>query len=422
MVFSQTSQSIAAYDNAPFFEKAFRYAVQHNVIDQARIDEIINDAATGSIQIAEYFGDSTHLRNSLEVSMQRMVRLVSLYLEDVSSGALDQAAQLLKEKPFRTLSRGGSQMLKQLYSLPEDDHFNSPRLDSEREFLKRSLVGTMSISKYRQALETSEQFKMSLEFSHWLMKKIGAPIGPLNELHASAEHVVRTALLVLAYGAKKVGTNKSSFPDEAGLFEIFSSIRKEWSFLGDVTSSIKFLEEVPVTFQDYAKETLASIKHDDVPKIVNQSNPLESVFNDIKDRQYCYLHDDIFAEVSRFDKSRATEWTLLVRENDLNSGVDHDTLYRTLFLSVTSGLPPKAKFNVSEAKKAVINIRENGLLQDEVFKLIDKAPHEQIAHLQALWGEFVEESTPFLLDHTDEKLNEVMTYLYDRCNIQKTKK
>lgn len=415
MSLSKNTQSIATYDNAPFFEKALRYAVQRNFIDQGKIDEIINDASSGSIQIAEYFGESSHLRKNLEVSMKRMVSLVSLYLEDTTGGELDKAAQLLKEKPFRVLSRGGSQLLKALYNMPEDNHFGSPRLDSEREFLKRCLTSSLSVAKYRQTFKDCEHFKRDINLASLLARRIGLPISQLSELHAPADQVIRTSLLFLAYGAKKVAGNKTSFPDEAGLFEIFASIRKEFGFLGEVTCLTKFIDEVPVEFHDYALEVLSSIRNNDIPIVVNQSVTLESVFSNLKDRQYFYMHDQL-NEVSRFDKMLAADWFALT------GGTEDDSLLLTLFLCAAAGLDQKTTLKVSEAKKVILSIRENGLLQNEVLQLIKKAPHNEVEQLRSLWDEFVDEATPFLLDHSDNKLNEVMAYLADHCNIQKPKK
>jgi hypothetical protein len=114
MVSTDNAQSLASYDNAPFFERALTVAVEHSLIDEEFISAMVNDAATGAIQIAEYFGESVHLRNNLEQSKNRMVSLVSLYLEQTTHGDPFKAAQLLKDKSVRSLSRGGSQMLKAL--------------------------------------------------------------------------------------------------------------------------------------------------------------------------------------------------------------------------------------------------------------------------------------------------------------------
>ncbi len=410
----QNNQSLASYDSVPFFEKALKYAVQYRLIDEAKIDEIVNDAATGTIQIAEYFGTSSHLRTNLEDAKNRMVSLVSLYLEDTTDGDLDKAAQLLKEKPFRSLSRGGSQLLKTLYALPEDNHFGTSRFESETEFIKKCLVNGITVTKYRQTLKSCAQFDQEIKFAGWLVNKFGASLNTFNHLFAPAEHVIRTSLLSLAYGAKKIGS-KVAFPDENGLFEIFTSIRKEWAFLGDVTYSNKFLDELPDTFVTYAQETLLSIKNDDFPKIVNQSTPLASIFADLKVRKYFYLHDAL-GKVSNFDKLLAEEWF------SVTNGTEDDALLLTLFLCVASGLAPKTELKVSEAKKAVSNIREKGILEKEVLKLIEKAPHEELEQLLALWSDFIDEAKPFLLDKTDEKLKQVMLFLVDYCNIQKAKK
>jgi hypothetical protein len=420
MALTQNTHSVAAYDNAPFFEKALKYAVDNNIIDQARLAEIINDAATGSLQIAEYFDESTHLRKNLEVSMNRMVSLVSLQLEDTTDGELDKAAQLLKDKPFRALSRGGSQMLKALYNMPEDEHFGSARLDSEREFLKKCLSKELSVAKYRQSFKDCERYKSHLNLATLLVKKLGATTSELDEMHASTQHVIRTSLLSLAYGAKKAITNKIKFPDENTLFEIFTSIRKEWALLGDVTCSSKFMDDVPAEFQAYTKATLQSIQNEDIPKIVNQSVGLESVLNDLKHSQYFYLHNQL-NEVSRFDKALSADWFALTGGIDA-SGNDEDSLLLTLFLCVAGGVDRKTTLKVFEAKKAVLNIRENGLLQNEVLNLIKTAPHDDIDQLTSLWDEFIDEASPYLLDSSDENLHEVMMYLTERCNIQKPKK
>ncbi|MDI1300167.1 hypothetical protein [Methylotenera sp.] len=420
MAITQNIHSVTAYDNAPFFEKALKHAVQNNFIDQVRLAELINDAATGSLQIAEYFDESTHLRQNLEVSMRRMVSLVSLYLEDTTDGELDKAAQLLKDKPFRALSRGGSQMLKALYSMPEDEHFGSSRLDTEREFLKKCLSKELSTAKYRQEFKDCERYKSQINLATLLVKKLGATVSELNDMHASTQHVIRTSLLSLAFGAKKAIASKTKFPDEATLYEIFTSMRKEWALLGDVTYSSKFIEDVPAEFQVNIKTTLQSIKNEDIPKIVNQSVSLESVLNDLKHSKYFYLHDQL-NEVSRFDKALAADWFSLIGNTDASS-TNEDSSLLTLFLCVAAGVARKSTLKAFEAKKAVLNIRENGLLQNEVLNLIKTAPHDDINQLMSLWDDFIDEASPYLLDSSDENLHEVMSYLTDRCNIQKAKK
>ena len=417
---AENNQSLAFYDSAPFFDRALKHAVQNKLIDQAKIDEMINDAATGTIQIAEYFGTTAHLRENLQQASVWMASLVSLHLENASNGDLQLAAQMIKEKSFRTLSRGGSQMLKALYALPEDDHFGALRFDTESDFLKRCLISHMTLAKYRQAMVMHSQFKLELGLANYLLKKMATPSRAFNDLHAPAKHVLRSAVLFMAYGAKKIatgklataklGAGKAGFPDENALFEIFTAMRKEWSFLGDVSCSKKFLEEIPEDYLPLALQTLTSIQQEDIPQIVSLSVPLASIFADLKVRQYFFLFDPM-NDVSQFDKKLAEEWFVLT------NGTEDDALLLSLFISAAAALKLKTSLTVTEVKKAVLNIRENGLLEKEVIKLIKKAPHDEQEQLQSLWSEFIEDASLYLLDESDENLSEAVAYLKDHCNI-----
>ena len=90
------SQSVSLFDARPFFEKALAYGVQHGIIDQAKRDAICQDAPKGMVQIARYFG-TEFLRPELEKSRDRIVNLVSLYLESTSGGDLQLAAESLRD-------------------------------------------------------------------------------------------------------------------------------------------------------------------------------------------------------------------------------------------------------------------------------------------------------------------------------------
>ena len=53
-------------------------------------------------------------------------------------------------------------------------------------------------------------------------------------------------------------------------------MRKEWGFLGDVTCSKIFLNDIPDEFGNYATEILLNIQSEDIPKIVDQSSTIKS--------------------------------------------------------------------------------------------------------------------------------------------------
>ena len=104
---------VSVYDSRPFFEKALQFGMQHGLINQARMDAINADAPKGMVQIARYFG-SEFLRPELEKARERLVNLVSLYLESNSGGDLRRAAESLRDHSFLSRSKGGSDMLKAL--------------------------------------------------------------------------------------------------------------------------------------------------------------------------------------------------------------------------------------------------------------------------------------------------------------------
>ena len=73
--------ALSLHDARPFFEKALAHGVQHGVIDTTTLDAIQEQAPRGMVQIARYFG-SEFLRPELEKARERMVNLVSLYLQE----------------------------------------------------------------------------------------------------------------------------------------------------------------------------------------------------------------------------------------------------------------------------------------------------------------------------------------------------
>jgi hypothetical protein len=114
--------TVSLFDARPFFEKALVYGVQHGIIPPEKIEAINTDAPKGMVQIARYFG-SEFLRPELEKARDRMLNLVSLYLEHSTGGDLQQAAESLRDYSFLSRSKGGSDMLKALIAMPQNSHF-----------------------------------------------------------------------------------------------------------------------------------------------------------------------------------------------------------------------------------------------------------------------------------------------------------
>ena len=117
-----TPQTVALFDDRPFFEKALQHGVQHGIIPAERLASMRQEAPKGMVQIARYFG-TEFLRPELELARTRMVNLVSLYLEESSQGDLALAAQALRDSSLLSRSKGGSDMLKALITMPQNSHF-----------------------------------------------------------------------------------------------------------------------------------------------------------------------------------------------------------------------------------------------------------------------------------------------------------
>lgn len=85
IICTMQKQFLALYDNRPFFERALQYGVKSGIIGQSRLNEILEDGPVGIIQIAETFGEKTaNLRPNILAARNRIVNLVSLYLENIS--------------------------------------------------------------------------------------------------------------------------------------------------------------------------------------------------------------------------------------------------------------------------------------------------------------------------------------------------
>jgi len=115
--------------------------------------------------------------------------------------------------------------------------------------------------------------------------------------------------------------------------------------------------------------------------------------------------------ISKFDQMQADEWLTMT------GGNEDDATLLTLLLCSAAGMKPNTSLKASEAKKALLAIRMNGLLEDEVLKVIDQAPHDEIDQLTALWQDFIEEAKPYFQDKNDDKLVQALPFLAHRCQI-----
>ncbi|HEX5356353.1 MAG TPA: hypothetical protein VFW93_09045, partial [Aquabacterium sp.] len=147
--------AISLYDARPFFEKALQYGVANGLINQAKLDAICVEAPKGMVQIAAYFG-SEFLRPELEKARERMINLVSIFLEESCQGDVHRAAEALRDHSLLSRSKGGSDMLKKLIAMPQSSHFGM----SERKGFTDDMIPHLAkwtlrpLADYRAELAT----------------------------------------------------------------------------------------------------------------------------------------------------------------------------------------------------------------------------------------------------------------------------
>ena len=163
------SKSVSLFDARPFFEKALSYGVQHGIIDQTKLDAICQDAPKGMVQIARYFG-TEFLRPELEKARDRMVNLVSLYLENSSGGDLRLAAESLRDNSFMSRSKGGSDMLKALIAMPQNSHFgmNEGAGFSDDQIPLLAKWSLRTLPEYQVELAQRKQTTLLVDAATWM--------------------------------------------------------------------------------------------------------------------------------------------------------------------------------------------------------------------------------------------------------------
>ncbi|MBP9780107.1 hypothetical protein KBD33_05825 [Candidatus Gracilibacteria bacterium] len=108
-----TKTMLQIRDSGSFFERAFSAGIEQKRITREKIESILEDGPHGVFQIAQKF-EKPGIYTGLERARDRMVALVSLYLEEVTHGDIQRAINLINEKSILELSRGGSDMIKAL--------------------------------------------------------------------------------------------------------------------------------------------------------------------------------------------------------------------------------------------------------------------------------------------------------------------
>ena len=410
--------SVSLYDARPFFEKALQYGVQHGILDQPRLDAICADAPKGMVQIARYFGNE-FLRPDLEKARDRIVNLVSLYLESSCGGDLRLAAESLRDHSFLSRSKGGSEMLKALLALPENTVFDTHPGAVDASAPPKGLAewSLKSFADYQAELARRMPLQQEKGAALWLAEQLGLDAEELEEAHTHAEAVIRMALLALA-------TRRTAWPDWVAFEKMVTALRKKYPTAAtgsDATLSVPIPARLPAEFRAVVQELQQSVLAD-LPRILDASLPVRRVFAKDSDHhhppllgRYFWL-EDMASELDHHDRAISRAW------DKATGGNCDDGSLLTLLVCVAAGAAPKTLLTEKGATALVRKIQKAGVKPGFAPErarqyLLDHAPvQHQEAYLQ-LWADFVDEAQATLQSDSAFAQQDALALLRRECNV-----
>jgi len=403
---SPSSAGVSLYDARPFFEKALQYGLQHGLIPQTKLDEIARSAPKGMVQIAAYFG-SEFLRPELERARDRIVNLVSLYLEDSCDGDLRRAAESLRDHSFLSRSKGGSDMLKRLIVMPQTSHFgmNERQEFSDVHIPQLAKWTLRPLAEYRAELARRTHAAQLMAAAEWLAEDLGLDEDELSDAGPEAEAVIRTALLVLS-------TGHTEMPDWRALGAIVLKLRQRH---GEDASGIRITvpAELPVELHPVVEDVRRSVMRD-LPKMLDAATPIRKLFQQTPAfmGRYFWL-DSGLAEVDAHERTASATWKKITAGND-----DEPSLL-TLFLCVAAESPPKTLLTERMAGTLIRKIRKSGWQPELAEQYIQAhSPAAYQADYLKLWHSFVDEARAPLTRDVDDGIQNALTLLRRECHVK----
>lgn len=427
-----SGSSVALHDARPFFEKALQFGVQHGIINQQKLDAICEDAPKGMVQIARHFG-SEFLRPELEKARDRIVNLVSLYLESTSGGDLRQAAESLRDHSFLSRSKGGSDMLKAMLALPESSSFDtdpgSDGADSQVPSPVFAAWTLKSLDDYQAELAMRGPIKLQKDAAIWLADQLGLDVTELEEAHTHAEAVIRTALLVLS-------TGRAELRDWVAFEKMVAALRKKYGSAktaaaapakkagaGPSALSVTLPRDLPEEFRAVVEAVRQSVVAD-LPRILDSSQPPRALFAKDSDHQtpplfgrYFWV-EDLASEIDHHDRSVSKAW------DKATAGNSDDGSLLTLFLCVAAGATPKTLLTEKAAAALVRKIQKAGpglgFNPDLAHQyILDNAPVQYQDDYGRLWADFVDEAQHLLQSDSVFALEDALALLRRECNVKR---
>jgi len=413
------SSALQLHDARPFFEKALQHGVQHGIIDAERLAAINADAPKGMVQIARYFG-SEFLRPELEKARDRMVNLISLYLQENTGGDLHEAAVSLRDNSFLSRSKGGSDMLKRLIAMPESSNFGmAGYADAETPLL--AVWSLRSHADYRAELARRTQIAQAIHAAQWVAQQYDLDTDELEAAGADAESVVRTGLLMQALSPRAVESGE--WPNAAGFERLVTALRKK-KFAPP--AQLRLPAGVPADLRDAMQAQCATVLSD-LPKLLDAATPLRNLLRPVGPfRARYFLIDDPLAEVDDYHRGldaldaegdtpqpASKTWTKTVQGSD----DEHSLL--TLFLCLAAGVPKKTLLTEKTAASLVRKVRKSGWQPALAADFIrGHAPGIHQQDFIALWNAFVQDAEKTLLSDMDYQMHDALALLRRECSVQ----
>ncbi|MGB4117651.1 MAG: hypothetical protein WBK51_14015 [Polaromonas sp.] len=403
---SDSNAGVSLYDARPFFEKVLQHGIQHNIIDREKLDSISKDAPKGMVQIARYFG-TEFLRPELEKAKDRMVNLVSLYLEHTHDGDVEQAAVSIQAHSFLSRSKGGSDMLKAMIAMPQNSHFGMNESggftdDHIPQLAKWSLC---SLADYQAELAKREQVALVIDAAIWFANELGLDADDLEEAGKDAEAVIRTALLVMACRGSKL-------PDWVAFDKMIAGLRAKFASTS-ADFCINLPKKMPSEFRDLATVVQQSILRD-AAKILDAKLPTRKLFDQTPAfmGRYFWLEDGL-NEVDHHDRAVSSEWV------KTTSGHTDDGSLLTLFFCLAAHAAPKTILTEKSATTLIRKIQKAGFKHEAATDFIwSQAPAQYQSDYVQLWANFVDEAQGLLKSDAVGAVDDALALLRRECNIK----
>ncbi len=398
--------ALSLYDTRAFFEKALQYGVQHGIIPAEKIEAMRVDGPKGMVQIARYFGNE-FLRPDLEKARDRMVNLISLYLENSCHGDLRQAAESLRDFSLLSRSKGGSDMLKALIAMPQNSHFgmNERGGFTDAHIPQLAKWSLRSLADYQAELASRSQVAQVVDAAVWLAGELGMDADELEDAGKDAEAVIRTALLVPAAG-------RIEMPDWVAFEKMIAALRKKHG-AAPAALPLAVPKKLPAHLRDVVEAVRQSVMAD-APKILDPALPARQLF----DRSPAFMGryfwvEDGLNEVDHHDRQASAVWS------KVTGGNADDGSLLTLFLCVAAGSAPKTVLTEKSAATLLRKIRKSGFKPALAHQyLLAHAPVQHQDAYASLWDDFVEEAQATLQSDAVHALHDALALLRRECHVQ----